>query len=72
MKLHTDLGSFRAVAQCGDVARIRVAITRAKHHAADFTALVPWPALAASFDADVVMLERALRDLQRAAVEPVA
>lgn len=70
--VYFDSNSIREIARSGEPARIKRALRCARHHAADFTTLVPWPELAASFNADALMLERALADATSAVLEPAA
>lgn len=65
--VYFDAASIRVAAESGNVPRMRRALASAQRHAGDFRSLVPWPALAASFDADVALLERALEGQREAA-----
>lgn len=67
-----DAEKIRGAAASGSAWQIHRALLSAKRHAADFASLVPCPALAASFEADAAMLERALVELRCVALEPVA
>lgn len=68
----TDRGSAEAAAASGSLQRIKRSLLSAEDHAAMFRTLVPWPALAESFDADVALLQRALAGVTGAVLEPMA